>query len=138
MAYALGFDKDITDLIYSMRDWTLENVKRKGGTPSRLALKPFTIWNLKIHVAPPSLRFPDPTTYCICVTTCQIDLWILGLMSNRWKKLTSHVWAQLCPFPHCEDIDAAHGPQIHVVPRAEHDQESDESSEDDTDYDEQW
>ena len=32
MAYALGFPKDVTERIYSMRDWRLEGVKAKGGT----------------------------------------------------------------------------------------------------------
>ena len=32
MAYALGFPKDVTERIYSMRDWRLEEVKAKGGT----------------------------------------------------------------------------------------------------------
>ena len=43
MAYALGFTRSITDLIYSMRDWRLEQVRRNGGTSSRLALHPFEI-----------------------------------------------------------------------------------------------
>ena len=43
MAYVFGFNKDITDIIYSFRDWKLEEVKRYGGTPSRLALKPYKI-----------------------------------------------------------------------------------------------
>ena len=33
MAYALGFPKDVTDLLYSMRDWRLEEVRAAGGTP---------------------------------------------------------------------------------------------------------
>ena len=32
MAYAFGFPKDVTDRMYSMRDWRLEEVKEKGGT----------------------------------------------------------------------------------------------------------
>ena len=43
MAYVFGFPKDITNLIYSMRDWRLEQIKQRGGTPSRLALLPFEI-----------------------------------------------------------------------------------------------
>ena len=50
MAYALGFSKDLTNLIYSMRDWKLEDVKRNGGTPSRLALKLFKIRNFKLDL----------------------------------------------------------------------------------------
>ena len=43
MAYALGFPAEVTNLIYSMRDWKLEEVRRKGGTPSCLAIKPFKL-----------------------------------------------------------------------------------------------
>ena len=43
MAYALGFPFEITNLIYSMRDWKFEEVRRKGGTPSCLAIKPFKL-----------------------------------------------------------------------------------------------
>ena len=34
MAYALGFPKDVTDCIYSMRDWRWEMVRDGGKTPS--------------------------------------------------------------------------------------------------------
>ena len=51
MAYVFGFNKDITDIIYSFRDWKLEEVKRKEGTPSCLALKPYKIMKkMQIHV----------------------------------------------------------------------------------------
>ena len=40
MAYALNFPKDVTQIIYSMRDFQYEAVKERGGTPSRLC---FTI-----------------------------------------------------------------------------------------------
>ena len=36
MAYALNFPKDVTKIIYSMRDFRYEEVKKRGGTPSRL------------------------------------------------------------------------------------------------------
>jgi hypothetical protein len=39
MAYALGFPRDVTDLIYSMRDWRWEKVRKDGGTPSRLCFE---------------------------------------------------------------------------------------------------
>jgi len=34
MAYAFGFPRDVTDLIYSMRDWRWEMVRAGGKTPS--------------------------------------------------------------------------------------------------------
>ena len=39
MAYALAFPRDVTDLIYSMRDWRWERVRANGGTPSRLCFE---------------------------------------------------------------------------------------------------
>jgi len=39
MAYAFGFPRDVTDLIYSMRDWRWEMVRANGGTPSRLCFE---------------------------------------------------------------------------------------------------
>ena len=43
MAYALGFPASVTRQIEACRDWRLEEVKRRGGTPSRLGLLPFQI-----------------------------------------------------------------------------------------------
>ena len=43
MAYALGLPWEVTRQVESFRDWRLEDVKRNGGTPSRLALLPFDI-----------------------------------------------------------------------------------------------
>jgi hypothetical protein len=34
MAYAFGFPRDVTNLIYSMRDWRWEMVRAGGKTPS--------------------------------------------------------------------------------------------------------
>ena len=45
MAYALKFNKDVTALIYSFRDFMLEDVIKVGGTPSAIAMKAFTINN---------------------------------------------------------------------------------------------
>ena len=39
MACAFGFPRDVTDLISSMRDWRLEEVRRSGGTPSALSIR---------------------------------------------------------------------------------------------------
>jgi hypothetical protein len=39
MAYALGFPKDVTELLYSLRDWRWEIVRKNGGTPSRLCFE---------------------------------------------------------------------------------------------------
>ena len=50
MAYAFGFPKDVTDRIYSMRDWRLEEVKAKRGT--KLS-REISVW----HDPPPPFYF---------------------------------------------------------------------------------
>ena len=56
MAYVFGFPKDVTNLIYDMRDWKLEDVKQNNGTPSCLALKSFTIKQIIILTPQPLTR----------------------------------------------------------------------------------
>lgn len=36
MAYVFGFPREVTDLIYAMRDFRYEEVKKMRGTPTRL------------------------------------------------------------------------------------------------------
>ena len=50
MAYAFGFPKDVTDRIYSMRDWRLEEVKAKRGTKLSREIR---VW----HDPPPPFYF---------------------------------------------------------------------------------
>ena len=65
MAYALGFPKDVTDVLYSMRDWRLEDVRAAGGTPvARMLRKHVTIE-----------RDPPPATF----TTRG------GIIYNEWE-----------------------------------------------------
>ena len=53
MAYALGFPKDVSDLLYSMRDWRLEEVRAAGGTPVARMLRE----HVKIERVPPPATF---------------------------------------------------------------------------------
>ena len=53
MAYSLGFPKDVTDLLYSMRDWRLEEVRAAGGTPVALMLRK----HMSIERDPPPATF---------------------------------------------------------------------------------
>ena len=53
MAYALGFPKDVTDVLYSMRDWRLEEVRAAGGTPVALMLRK----HVTIERRPPPATF---------------------------------------------------------------------------------
>ena len=70
-----------------MRDWKLEDVKREGGTPSCLALKPYEIHKDFCHT--------EPGTYWICVTTrgdIRDDIWIVGLEGDRFLKTDLRDW----------------------------------------------
>ena len=64
MAYSLKFNNDVTKLIYSFRDFTLENVIKEGGTPSAIAMKAFKIVNygygyIDIERGPQYQRYQD-------------------------------------------------------------------------------
>ena len=64
MAYALGFPKDISALLYTMRDWRLEEVRAAGGTPvARMLREHVTIE-----------RDPPPATFSMRG----------GLISDEW------------------------------------------------------
>ena len=39
MAYALAFPPSVTALVYSLRDWRFEEVRRSNGTPAARAIK---------------------------------------------------------------------------------------------------
>ena len=39
MAYALCLPASVTDLVYSLRDWRFEKVRKSNGTPTALAIK---------------------------------------------------------------------------------------------------
>ena len=88
MAYVFGFDKNITDLIYSMRDFKLEKVKRNHGTPSRIALMPYFILNRTIEYVGLNAYEMGITTYWITVATRKRlrGLWIIGLLDNKFEK----------------------------------------------------
>lgn len=94
MAYALNFPAEITSLIYSMRDWKFEEVKKKGGTPSRLALTPFRIFNRRAKEIGIT-ELASPSAYFIQVTNRIIhpDIWIHGLIDNTWGRWAEHEWA---------------------------------------------
>ena len=68
MAYALGFPKDVTDVLYSMRDWRLEGVRAAGGTPVARMLRDYVTIE----------RDPPPATF----TTRG------GIIYNEWEWAT--------------------------------------------------
>ena len=56
MAYALAFPRDVTQTVYSMRDFRLEQVNREGGTPSARAMKRTYFHR---HCPPPTFHMED-------------------------------------------------------------------------------
>ena len=58
MAFALGFPNEVTALIYSMRDWRLEEVKAVGGTPSSFCFQTPMDEDLGFDALPACI-FPD-------------------------------------------------------------------------------
>ena len=104
MAYAFGFPRGVTDLIYQMRDWRWEMVRREGGTPSRLALKPFRIWNYKVDVPPAGsdqVFLANHSNYWIHVTKLcpdpdvypAPDIYVLSLGDDIWHRCWDNDWA---------------------------------------------
>ena len=43
MAYALSLPPSVTDLVYSLRDWRFEKVRKANGTPTALIIKDLMI-----------------------------------------------------------------------------------------------
>jgi len=118
MAYALGFPRDVTDLIYSMRDWCLEKVRREGGTPSRLALNPFRIWNFKVDVplaGSDKAYLANTSTYWIEVTNLynDPDVYVLSLGDDVWHRCWDNEWADNVDKGN-EDTAVRHGPLVRV------------------------
>ena len=84
MAYVFGFPKEVTNLIYDMRDWKLEDVKQNNGTPSCLALKSFTIKT--------NYNSNSPATYEIRVQRKNSPACILVLEGVRFVARKQKVW----------------------------------------------
>ena len=82
MAYVFRFPTEITEILYSMRDWKYERVKWRRGTPSKIALSPYKIMNHTIEHVPKQLF---PSTYWI--TVCS-RLAAIGLMGYTIISLT--------------------------------------------------
>ena len=91
MAYVFGFTRDVTTLIYAMRDWKFENVRRNGGTPSRLALKYFKIINTTAEYP---IRSPAHTYYItVDPRNYHPDLYITALNNNKFYAQDECEWA---------------------------------------------
>ena len=129
MAYVFGFNKDITRLIYSFRDWKLENVFLKGGTPSCLALEPYQIDNCGIQPGYWN------GSYFIQVRTNTRDTphGIVRLEFYGWLWSSINTWC----FRHADEanpiIDRMHGPQVRVIPYRNYESESESDLNDEED-----
>ena len=112
MAYVFGFTRDVTALIYAMRDWKLEDVKRNGGTPSRLALVCFRIDNTTAEHPP---EFSN-RTYYISVNTRNFkhDFYIIGLSKSKFEKKYWWSWSDANRFKFNGAFQSIHG--MHVYP----------------------
>ena len=89
MAYVFRFPTEITEILYSMRDWKYERVKWRRGTPSKIALSPYKIMNHTIEHVPRDLF---PSTYWITVRSRFGGYWIDGLYDNKFDKVIAHDW----------------------------------------------
>jgi len=88
MAYVFGFPAEVTRLIEACRDWCLEDVKRAGGTPSCLGLRPF-------HIT----RGWDPYwvgCYFISVEprSRAVEWWTLQRSDGIFRKLGGTAWGE--------------------------------------------
>ena len=89
MAYVFRFPTEITEIIYSMRDWKYERVKWRRGTPGEIALSPYKIMNHTIEHVPKQLF---PSTYWITVSARFGGYLIDGLYDNKFDKVIAHDW----------------------------------------------
>ena len=108
MAYVFGFPKEVTNLIYDMRDWKLEDVKQNNGTPSCLALKPFRIW---------PQPFPVPNNYKIIVypkNRSNKEVWIVALFGLGFRKTFWSVWKNY-DLDQNHDYDSRHGAHVSLA-----------------------
>ena len=88
MAYALGFNAEITQLISECRDWRLEEVRRARGTPSRHALQPF--WIMRGYA-----RGEEEYWINVEVKDAYVDeprYWILYREGRCWVQGLSNPW----------------------------------------------
>ena len=110
MAFALGFPNEVTALIYSMRDWRLEEVKAVGGTPSSFCFQTPMDEDLGFDALPACI-FPDlpllpaivPVLPCVeaaygsrghgSVTILEKDGGWIHARRNAWDhRITVHQW----------------------------------------------
>ena len=85
MAYALGFPKEITALLYSMRDWRLEEVRAAGGTPSARAMKRTQI---RRTPPPPTFEMREGGVYDIWAWTRPFVIGTDDILVTEWPRDT--------------------------------------------------
>ena len=92
MAYVLGLPWEVTRHVESFRDWRLEDVKRNGGTPSRLALLPFDI--LRPTGPQPAADYRD-TYYIRVQKKCWTDAqYVMSRGDGVFERMAGHEWGE--------------------------------------------
>ena len=99
-----------------MRDWRLEAVKKKRGTPSRLGLKPFIISNLTAEYQRPPFDI-GRCTYWIAVRV-RIDhpsIYIICIFDNKVFSSDEQEWNNgVCKGN--DEIERKHGKHVYPCP----------------------
>ena len=108
-----GFSKDVTRILYSMRDWKLEDVKRDGGTPSCLALQPYRVDNCGIQ---PGYWKGSYFIQVQINTPCSPHRFF-RLEFYGWVWSSINTWSFRFSDEANPIFDRFHGPQVRVVPR---------------------
>ena len=94
MAYALGFPKDVTDLIYSMRDFRLEMVRNGGKTPSRQCFEIGLPWH-----CPP--RQEKPTLFPMAIPYYSVES---DSEDSGYGEITLDIWNRGDPWQRAPEI----------------------------------
>ena len=99
MSYALPLPSECTQLIGHCRDWRLEEVRRDGGTPSRLALRPFRIrnWFVDPSEDDEERTFLSLFSYYIEVyrRDCTDGHWVYNPLPGGYFRAGGNEWASL-------------------------------------------
>ena len=98
MAYALSLPPSVTELVYSLRDWCFEKVRKANGTPTALAIKVAVkdLITMAAHdqqyadaiemVKKSSMNYPHFTR--------AVYVWPAFGGMTRWKKIQNHTLQQ--------------------------------------------
>jgi len=103
MSYALALPSDCTQLIGHCRDWRLEEVRRNGGTPSRLALRPFRIRNWFADPSDDDEERSFLSMFSYYIEVCRRDctgVWVYNPLPGGYFRAGGNEWASLATNEH--------------------------------------